>query len=94
MVDESLYNLPGVSPKVPDRDNRPLPSQKRPSQKQGGNSRKSGGQDFSDPVEILNNVADKFTQPQAPPKPPGFDRFGGLRPFEHHSVPEEMKDHF
>ena len=56
----------------------------------------AGGQnDFADPLDNLNYAADKFNQqPKQPQGPPGFERFGGLKPFEHHHVPEEIKDHF
>lgn len=51
------------------------------------------GSDFADPVANLNHVMDRFAKPQQPVAPQ-FDRFGGLKPFEHHHVPEEIKDHF
>ena len=103
MIDESFYSIPGVdvgfshSSAVGDR---PLPAQQKrmapPTQnKRASQYRKTGsGQDFSDPVDNLNYLADKFGAVQQQLPRPGFDRFGGLRPFEHHSVPEEIKDHF
>ena len=54
----------------------------------------SGPGDFSDPADHLAYMANKFGPPPQQPKPPGIDRFGGLKPFEHHHIPEEMKDHF
>lgn len=53
-------------------------------------------QNFSDPVENLNFVAERFGGQNSRPQQvhPNHERFGGLRPFEHHHVPEEIKDHF
>ena len=53
------------------------------------------GHDFSDPVDNLNYIAQKFLHPAQQPRNPDPDgRFGGLKPFEHHHVPEEIKNHF
>ena len=42
--------------------------------------------------EPENVVITKKRKSSANPKnPPGYDRFGGLQPFQHHDVPEEYK---
>mmetsp|Transcript_46449 Transcript_46449/g.61525 ORF Transcript_46449/g.61525 Transcript_46449/m.61525 type:complete len:89 (+) Transcript_46449:357-623(+) len=86
------------------RDERPLPNRGRggagpakrnpPRRGASGAAPYGNEQNFSDPIENLNYVADKFNQQPEQQKPPGFQRFGGLAPFEHHKVPEEHKDLF
>jgi hypothetical protein len=39
-------------------------------------------------------VAQKFSKPKERNQQPEFNRFGGLKPFEHHHVPDTVKDHF
>ena len=106
MVDESVYKVPGQAGFENNRDDRPIPTNKRmggpvakgPAPARGTKRQSSGpsgyaNMDFQDPVNALNNAAQRFEQPQQP-KAPGMDRFGGLKPFEIHHIPEEMKDHF
>ena len=67
-----------------------------PPQNQGYGGQGAGSHDFSDPNDYLNHITDRFGGGAAQNNPPQakHDRFGGLKPFEHHHVPEEIKDHF
>ena len=89
MIDEAVYELPNYLSFFGFSNEQPLPRLKKTSVKDR--------EQMKDMVKPAVKPAPKM-QPNLPQKKvlpaqkPSDDRFGGLKPFEFHHLPDEMKD--